>query len=183
MKQFLLECRPDELDIPVLTQENLLHIVRQVANGMAYLSSQMIIHGDIAARNCLVSSDLRVKVADLGIGHDVYRDDYYDNGEQLLPVRWMPPEILGMAEFTLHSDIWSFGIFCWEVFAFGRLPYDDITDEEVLRLVPQGLRPEVPEEGCPLSLYSLMRDCWSPHPETRPKFTQLVVAIIDLNLD
>ena len=178
-----MESRPDETEVPALTQENLLHIVKQAANGMAYLASQMIIHGDLATRNCIISSDMRVKVADLGIGHDVYREDYFDNNEQLLPVRWMPPEILQSAEFTLHSDIWSFGVFCWEVFAFGRIPYEDITDEEVLRFVPQGLRLELPEEGCPMSLYCLMKECWNGRAESRPKFSRLVVAIIDLNLD
>ena len=59
---------------------------------------------------------------------------------QLLPIRWMAPELLKESsmgpEFSLASDIWSFGVFCWEVFSYARQPYEDLSDEQVLRLVP-----------------------------------------------
>lgn len=168
---------------PKLTQHSLLQIILQVADGMSYLSSNKIIHGDLAARNCLISTELRVKVADLGIGHDVYTDDYYDDGTQLLPIRWMPPEIMRSAEFSIYSDMWSFGVLCWEVFSFGRQPYEMVSNEELLTLIPKGLQLQIPEEGCPNPLYTLMQDCWHLHPEKRPKFAQLCVAIIDLDLD
>jgi len=150
---------------------------------MSYLSSNKIIHGDLAARNCLISSELRVKVADLGIGHDVYPDDYYDDGTQLLPIRWMPPEILPTAEFSMYSDMWSFGVVCWEVFSFGRQPYEMMSNEELISVVPKGLQLDIPVEGCPNPLYSIMQECWSIQPEMRPKFARLCVAIIDLDLD
>ena len=154
---------------------------------MAYLFSQRIIHGDLATRNCLISSDLKVKIADLGIGHDLYSGDYYDNGSQLLPIRWMPPELLVDStqgpNFTLHSDIWSFGVFCWEVFTFARLPYEELSDQQVLEVIPLGQILSMPSEGCPLPLHTIMRDCWNRSPEKRPQFAKLCVAIIDLELD
>ena len=170
-----------------LTQQDLRRIVLQVADGMSYLFSQRIIHGDLATRNCLVSNNLLVKIADLGIGHDLYSDDYHDNGSQLLPIRWMPPELLKSSfdspSFSLHSDIWSFGVLCWEVFAFGRQPYEMLSDEQVLNEVAGGLTLGVPEEGCPPALFRIMRKCWSYVPEQRPQFAKLCVAIIDLELD
>lgn len=183
-----MSCCPEtEGDHPVLTQQNLHRIILQVADGMAYLFSQRIIHGDIATRNCLVSSDLKVKIADLGIGHDLYSGDYYDNGSQLLPIRWMPPELLVDSEegpsFSLHSDIWSFGVFCWEVFAFARLPFEDLSDHEVLEMVSRGTTLSTPSEECPPPLYAIMQECWDPNPEDRPRFAKLCVAIIDLELD
>lgn len=181
-------CRPDENsdDGPVLTQQDLKKVILQVADGMAYLFCQHIIHGDLATRNCLVSSDLKVKIADLGIGHDLYSGDYYDNGSQLLPIRWMPPELLVDSEgpsFSLHSDIWSFGVFCWEVFTYARLPYEDLSDQEVLERVPMETTLPIPEEGCPSTFYSIMQDCWNINQEDRPRFAKLCVAIIDLELD
>ncbi len=154
---------------------------------MSYLFSQRIIHGDLATRNCLVSSDLRVKISDLGIGHDLYGADYYDNGTQLLPIRWMPPELLMSSDegphFSLYSDIWSFGVLCWEVFTFARLPYEDLNDEQVLEDVPNGLSLPVPMEGCPLSLYAVMQDCWRRAPSERPHFSKLCAAIHSLELE
>lgn len=172
---------------PRLTQQNLRRIILQVADGMAYLFSQRIIHGDLATRNCLISSDLRVKIADLGIGHDLYSGDYYDNGAQLLPIRWMPTELLVSCDegpsFSLHSDIWSFGVFCWEVFTFARLPYEDLDDLQVLEMVPKGELLPFPLEGCPSPLYSIMKECWRETPDERPRFAKLCVEIIDIELD
>ena len=151
---------------------------------MAFLFSQRIIHGDLATRNCLISSEHRVKIADLGIGHDLYPTDYYDNGSQLLPIRWMPPELLAHTEdgpsFSLHSDIWSFGVLCWEVFSFAQLPYEGWADEEVLLRVPQGqlLSPSV--ANCPEHMRAVMRDCWDLDPEARPRFSKLCMDIMNI---
>jgi PTK7 protein tyrosine kinase 7 len=35
----------------------------------------------------------------------------------------MPPEAVFEGDFSTKSDIWAFGIFVWEVFHLGDLPY------------------------------------------------------------
>ena len=171
----------------MLMDHELMHMIGQVADGMAYLLSQRIIHGDIATRNCLVSSSLQVKIGDLGIGHELYTGDYYDNGAQLLPIRWMPPELLTDSEegpsFSLHSDTWSFGVFCWEVMAYARLPYENYSDEEVLAMIPGGSRLRSPSKSCPPQLYLVMMDCWNETPELRPEFTKIMSSLANINLE
>ena len=49
----------------------------QIANGMVYLTSQHFVHRDLATRNCLVGTDLLVKISDFGMSRDVYTCDYY----------------------------------------------------------------------------------------------------------
>lgn len=44
---------------------------------MEYLAGQRFVHRDLACRNCLVGSDLVVKIADFGMSRDVYTCDYY----------------------------------------------------------------------------------------------------------
>ena len=187
LKKFLVGNKPSPDQPLLLTQKELLQIVFQVSEGMSYLYSQQIIHGDLATRNCLISSTLAVKIADLGIGHDLYPNDYYDNGTQLLPIRWMAPELLVESlegpSFSLASDVWSFGVLCWEVFSYARQPYDELTNAQVLRLVPAGHNLSAPVEGCPPLLFNLMQDCWAPSPMQRPSFSQISSAITSVEFD
>ncbi len=183
-----MESRPEAGAPPILMDYDLMNIINQVADGMSYLFSQRIIHGDIASRNCLISSKLNAKIGDLGIGHELYPDDYHDNGAQLLPIRWMPPELLtGPSDegpnFSLQSDVWSFGVFCWEVISLGKLPYNSYSDEEVLVMIPAGSRLRAPSQDCPHQLYLIMMDCWNEMPERRPEFSTVIsqLATIDLN--
>jgi len=74
------------------------------------------------ANSCIVA-----KLADFGMTRDVYSNDYYRMGHKELPVRWMPPECLdGVA--TTKSDVWSFGVFLWELFSMGQMPYQQLLD-------------------------------------------------------
>ena len=187
LKQFLMESRPSPMRRPILTHSQLKRIIQQVAHGMSYLFTQQIIHGDLATRNCLISTSLNVKIADLGIGHDLYGEDYYDNGSQLLPVRWMAPELLvDSAEgpaFSLASDVWSYGVLCWEVFSYAQQPFAELTDEQVLQMVPAGHSLACPEHGCSPLLYSLMQDCWAPDPLQRPLFNHISSALLSIEVD
>ena len=62
---------------PVLSEIELLHIAHQISQGMTYLASQHFVHRDLATRNCLVGTNMVVKIGDFGMYRDVYSTDYY----------------------------------------------------------------------------------------------------------
>ena len=39
--------------------------------------SDQVLHGDLAARNILLSSDNIVKISDFGLSHDIYKKSEY----------------------------------------------------------------------------------------------------------
>ncbi|XP_015511028.1 tyrosine-protein kinase transmembrane receptor Ror [Neodiprion pinetum] len=160
--------------LPPLTRDSLLWISTQIAAGMTYLSSQRFVHRDLACRNCLVGSDLIVKIADFGMSRDVYTCDYYKiGGSRLLPVRWMAPESVIFGRFTLESDVWSFGVVIWEVYSFGKQPYYGHNNDEVMKLILQGIM-LLPPEDCPPFICDVMRGCWKTEPKDRLKFTDIL---------
>lgn len=51
----------------------------------------------------------------------------------MLPIRWMPPESILYRKFTTESDVWSFGVLLWEIFAYGKQPWYQLSNAEVSR--------------------------------------------------
>lgn len=95
----------------------------QISLGMVYLSSEKIIHRDLALRNILVSSKKDryiVKISDFGLSRQT---SAYRISDSKLPVKWSAPETYLKHESTIKSDVWSFGIVLWEIFCEGLEPY------------------------------------------------------------
>ncbi|XP_063065757.1 neurotrophic tyrosine kinase, receptor, type 2b [Engraulis encrasicolus] len=150
-----------------LTQSQMLHIAQQIAAGMVYLASQHFVHRDLATRNCLVGENLLVKIGDFGMSRDVYSTDYYKvGGHTMLPIRWMPPESIMYRRFTTESDVWSLGVVLWEIFTYGKQPWYQLSNNEVIECITQGRVLQRPRT-CPKEVYDLMIGCWQREPYMR----------------
>jgi serine/threonine protein kinase len=109
--------------------------LRVVLNGHIFFFAQ-IVHRDLAARNVLLTTDRVCKVADFGFARDVADTLVYERkSEGRLPIRWMAPESLYDNLFSAKSDVWSFGVFMWEVVTLGSTPYPGLAAAEVVKKV------------------------------------------------
>ncbi|ELK18577.1 Serine/threonine-protein kinase LMTK3 [Pteropus alecto] len=146
LKRYLRAQRPPEGLSPELPPRDLRTLQRmglEIARGLAHLHSHNYVHSDLALRNCLLTSDLTVRIGDYGLAHSNYKEDYYLTPERLwIPLRWAAPELLGELHGTFmvvdqsrESNIWSLGVTLWELFEFGAQPYRHLSDEEVLAFV------------------------------------------------
>jgi len=150
----------------------LLDIALQVSRGMAYLERHNYIHRDLAARNCLVGQENIVKVADFGLARYVIDDQYTSNGGAKFPIKWSPPEVLNFTRFSSKSDVWAYGVLCWEVFTCGEMPYGRAKNPEVVERVQRGQILSQPA-ACPQQVYEVQRLCWAAVPEDRPSFRSI----------
>uniref|UniRef100_A0A8K9X0I4 Tyrosine-protein kinase receptor n=1 Tax=Oncorhynchus mykiss TaxID=8022 RepID=A0A8K9X0I4_ONCMY len=164
----------------VLTQSQMLHIAQQIAAGMVYLASQHFVHRDLATRNCLVGENLLVKIGDFGMSRDVYSTDYYRvGGHTMLPIRWMPPESIMYRKFTTESDVWSLGVVLWEIFTYGKQPWYQLSNNEVIECITQGRVLQRPRT-CPKEVYDLMLGCWQREPHMRHHIKDIHSLLLNL---
>nr|XP_035940545.1 tyrosine-protein kinase receptor TYRO3 isoform X2 [Halichoerus grypus] len=169
---FLLASRIGEnpFNLPLQT---LVRFMVDIACGMEYLSSRNFIHRDLAARNCMLAEDMTVCVADFGLSRKIYSGDYYRQGcASKLPVKWLALESLADNLYTVHSDVWAFGVTMWEIMTRGQTPYAGIENAEIYNYLIGGNRLKQPSE-CTEDVYELMYQCWSADPKRRPTFTCL----------
>ncbi|XP_060030997.1 tyrosine-protein kinase receptor TYRO3 isoform X2 [Erinaceus europaeus] len=169
---FLLASRIGEnpFNLPLQT---LIRFTVDIACGMEYLSSRNFIHRDLAARNCMLAEDMTVCVADFGLSRKIYSGDYYRQGcASKLPVKWLALESLADNLYTVHSDVWAFGVTMWEIMTRGQTPYAGIENAEIYNYLIGGNRLKQPPE-CMEDVYELMYQCWNADPKQRPSFTCL----------
>ena len=92
----------------------------QIKNGLEYLLTNNILHRDIKPQNILVSSNKILKITDFGLSKHINNNQLMETicGSPL----YMAPEIIKNKEYTIKSDIWSFGIIIYEMI-YGFVPF------------------------------------------------------------
>ncbi|XP_068561915.1 tyrosine-protein kinase JAK2a [Cebidichthys violaceus] len=171
----------------------LLHYALQICKGMDYLATKRYIHRDLATRNILVESEMRVKIGDFGLTKVLPQDkEYYtvrEPGES--PIFWYAPESLTESKFSVGSDVWSFGVVLYELFTYsdkncsppavfmdrmGHEKQGQMIVYHLIDLLKQGYRLPDPD-NCPKEILKIMSDCWSSEPRLRPTFKKLIHSV------
>ncbi|XP_052281809.1 tyrosine-protein kinase JAK2-like isoform X5 [Dreissena polymorpha] len=114
-----------------------------IASGMEYLESMKVLHCDLAARNVLLTSELRAKVCDFGLSKMLEKDYYRLRTEKKIPL-----------------------------YCNGSVPNMNCDDtNEFVRKLVLGERLKKPK-ACSDVIYNFMNDCWNEDPSKRPTFSQ-----------
>lgn len=181
MNQFL---QTNSLDVNCrLNNIQRLNMCFQLAEGMEHLANLGFVHKDLATRNVLISSNLEVKIASLGLCYGPFTREYFPTRQDPIPVRWMAPEVLLRREYSTSSDVWSFGVLFWEVFSGANLPYGDKSDEEIIRNAMSGENSLDRPMTCPENTWKIANRCLQVLATERPSFTGVVSMLNSLLVD
>ncbi|XP_029997000.1 serine/threonine-protein kinase LMTK1 isoform X2 [Sphaeramia orbicularis] len=186
LKSYLRSCQvaDSETPDPLILQR----MACDIASGLLHLHKYNFIHSDLALRNCLLTSEMSVKIGDYGLSHSRYKEDYYITQDQIwVPLRWIAPELIDevhgnllVVDQTKNSNIWSLGVTVWELFELGNQPYRHYSDRQVLTYAvkEQQLKLPKPQLQFPLSerWYEVMQFCWL-QPELRPSSEEVHLLV------
>nr|XP_046270362.1 serine/threonine-protein kinase LMTK1 isoform X2 [Scatophagus argus] len=186
LKSYMRSCRVADSDTP--DPLILQRMACDIASGLLHLHKYNFIHSDLALRNCLLTSEMSVKIGDYGLSHSRYKDDYYVTQDQIwVPLRWIAPELIDevhgnllVVDQTKSSNIWSLGVTVWELFELGNQPYRHYSDRQVLTYAvkEQQLKLPKPQVQFPLAerWYEVMQFCWL-QPELRPSSEEVHLLV------
>mmetsp|Transcript_1798 Transcript_1798/g.3664 ORF Transcript_1798/g.3664 Transcript_1798/m.3664 type:complete len:447 (-) Transcript_1798:104-1444(-) len=116
--------------------EEVVHVTRQIAEGLAFLHRQGVIHRDLKLENVLVASERReqpfvwydVKITDFGLSKDVSVG--MSTAHSLVGTRpYTAPEVELKNSYGVSSDVWCLGILVF-IMLTGRFPFDRIPSQQ-----------------------------------------------------
>eukprot|EP01017_Pseudomicrothorax_dubius_P017711 TRINITY_DN19887_c0_g1_i1.p1 TRINITY_DN19887_c0_g1~~TRINITY_DN19887_c0_g1_i1.p1 ORF type:complete len:393 (+),score=33.36 TRINITY_DN19887_c0_g1_i1:3-1181(+) len=134
--------------------------VKQVLEGLNYLYSKGISHGNLKATNILLTADGTVKLS-----------EYAKQVES--PGFWSAPEQIAERKNGESSDVWSLGCCVIEVLT-GKQPWFPLATkvEQIIILLKEGQTPVVPESASE-SCKDFLRQVFQLDATKRPTFSQL----------
>ena len=166
LRQYLTRKGPPDLPFA-------LAIMRQVAAALQRAAESNIVHRDIKPENILLTRKTEVKVADFGLSRDLAGDQdlsLTQTGMAMGTPLYMSPEQAQGKPLDSRTDIYSFGVTCYQMLA-GQPPFRGQTAVEVaLKHVNEQppalaeLRPDLPP-----ALVGLVHRMMSKDPAARPQ--------------
>eukprot|EP01105_Mastigella_eilhardi_P017779 TRINITY_DN409_c3_g1_i1.p1 TRINITY_DN409_c3_g1~~TRINITY_DN409_c3_g1_i1.p1 ORF type:complete len:449 (+),score=106.88 TRINITY_DN409_c3_g1_i1:36-1349(+) len=160
-----------------------VRIALDTSRAMSALHQHNIIYRDLKAENVMINKlDVNadtstVKITDFGTSR-IIRDSHAHKeftrgvGTPL----YMAPEILRGESYDKSADVYSFGIFFWEVLT-QKEPYTEFSKPwEITKYVVTGGRPPIPADT-PDDVAYFLTLCWTSNPEKRPTFLKIVAGL------
>lgn len=164
-----------------ISKKNRVYILLQVAKAIRHLHSYVppYIHHDIKSLNVLLVDKYDpkklpvIKLIDFGLTKRQSNNTLLE-----CTPAYASPELINFHEHNESLDIYSFGIFMWEVFA-RDFPFKNVPKDEIFRRVLQGDRPEIEkmEAITPNEIRNLYKRCVAKEMDERPKIDEVVEVL------
>ncbi|GAT98585.1 serine threonine protein kinase putative [Entamoeba histolytica] len=161
-----------------LKKEMRIRVCYDISIALSYLHHLNIIHRDIKSGNVLLTTKKEYKsgiVAKLcDFESSCYEKDSIVDKKIGTPI-YMPPEQWNSKRLTKESDIYSFGILCYECID-NHLPYDTLefsNEWNIAMFVCQNKRLPKPKE-CDEYFWKIITGCWCNEPSQRIRINEII---------
>nr|CAD2149025.1 unnamed protein product [Meloidogyne enterolobii]CAD2200159.1 unnamed protein product [Meloidogyne enterolobii] len=167
----------DHLQRQTRSVRSKLYMCLGAASGLSHVHERNVVHCDVAARNCLFSEN-KVKIADFGLARELEHKERSIKlrKDQRLPIKWLAPETMIERACTKKSDVWAYGVLCWEIFSNGAAPYAGVGSNNIVaRKVITGDRLKFSDDT-PEEFAELITNCvWNGDADIRCSIQQAML--------
>ncbi|HSP14445.1 MAG TPA: protein kinase [Thermoanaerobaculia bacterium] len=125
-----------------MARTDCLHLSYQLADGVKFLHTKGVVHGNINGDSVMVTPDGQIKLGGLNLTNLISRGDgisaaYQQKGSDARSVAYMASEQIVGQPVDPKTDVYSIAVVMYEM-ATGRLPYDAATAPDFARKIVEG---------------------------------------------
>jgi eukaryotic-like serine/threonine-protein kinase len=160
-----------------------LKIAVQAAKALEYIHQQKIIHRDIKPENIHINTNGSVKLMDFGVAKTDELSLTRPGFTMGTPYYMAPEQVVGR-DVTHLADIYSFGMFLYELLAETRAIGGDTIEQLFYKILnePVNIAP-LRQAGIPESVCGLIEKCIAKNPAERPQSMSAVRLEIEKALE
>ncbi|OHS99985.1 hypothetical protein TRFO_33445 [Tritrichomonas foetus] len=141
-------------------------IVMGIAFGMRYMHMNRYIHCKLSPHTIYLTDEKSPKISHLEISHS------FDKSPSLRSIpthlNYVAPEYMDTnSSYNEKVDVYSYGMILYEM-TTGKVPYCDVPSNQLLTQIRDGKKPSL--KKAPKTIKSLIEECWSNDPQSRPSF-------------
>ncbi len=147
-----------------LPQAEMVRIMLDILEGLAYAHNEGIIHRDIKPANIMLTKRGQAVISDFGIAQILGSTQFTVSGALMGTLSYMAPEQGLEGRTGVHSDIYSLGVVFYEMLT-GQPPFDADTPLAILMKhvndplpLPRSIDPEIPAQFERVALKALAKE-------------------------
>ncbi|KIM79846.1 hypothetical protein PILCRDRAFT_823036 [Piloderma croceum F 1598] len=157
-------------------------LLLEVADGMAYLHRQNVVHGNLSGANILVDQNAHALLSGFSLAGFANTEDY-DSELNALTSNYgadgsdANTEVTQARPRTLASDVYAFACVFLEIYAGqSDIVNYNYNDAERLRDIRRQRPSQPSDHGIQMSddVWHLIRSCWHPDPSCRPTMDNIL---------
>ncbi|HND50349.1 MAG TPA: serine/threonine-protein kinase, partial [Anaerolineales bacterium] len=165
-----------------LPTDQVVPLIRKLADGMAYCHKNEVIHRDLKPENILITSEGQPVIMDFGLAltKDSHRVTYSNLSATMGTPDYMSPEQIEGQRGDQRSDIYALGTIMYEMLA-GHTPFTGDTPMAVMAQHLNNNAPRLDKVNPSISVHlaAIVARCLARNPEDRYPDMDSLIAVLD----
>ncbi len=153
-----------------ISERRIWKYIFQISNALEYLHRHDILHRDLKAANCFLTSNDEIKLGDMNISKVVKRGQLART--KIGTPYYMSPEIWNNTPYNEKCDIWALGCLIYELASF-KVPFEGRSMVDLKMHINRGRYVKNPNKYYSSSLWKIVHSMLCINPRERSNISSI----------